>query len=101
MFLASNKHLSVKHLKRRFWGVIKGINYFWKKFHMSSKVPALEIFTISSDKSDRKWAIGNFFSRYSSQAHLPPALRDSLNLTAETRFNSKLSVLVDLLKRLR
>ena len=68
---------------------------------MSSKVPALEIFTISSDKSDRKRSIGKFFWRYSSQAHLPPALRDSLNLTAETWFNSKLSVLVDFLKRLR
>ena len=45
---------------------------------------SLQIFAISSDKSDRKRYIGKFFWRYSLLAHLPSALQDSVNLIAET-----------------
>ena len=69
----------------------------------SSLLWAIKIFAISnsSDKLYRKRNISNFFWRYCSSAHFPPALQNSMNLMPETRFWSKLKFSVDILKRLR
>ena len=61
---------------------------------------AFNIFTISSDKSNRKKDIGKIFWRYSSLAHFPLPLQNSANLVTETRFHSKLKFLVEILNRI-
>ena len=50
------------------------------------QLQALEIFTLSSDKSDRKRQIGKKNLKYSLLVHLPPAFQDSENWILETFF---------------
>ena len=49
-----------------------------------SRSLAPEVFPLSSDKLNRQRNIGYIFSRYSSWAHLAPALQDSENLIQGT-----------------
>ena len=54
--------------------MIKG--YTDEKIYLVRWLSAPKIFAISSDKLDKKKNIGKIFWRYSSEAHLPPALQD-------------------------
>ena len=45
---------------------------------------SFEIFTLSSDRSNRKKNIGKTFCRYSSEDHFPPPPQDAENLMPET-----------------